>query len=436
MTLGALAAQRRLGVVSAHLNGGGGNAKLVVVLPDGGKITVIDVPSTLDSQSTPIQAGTSPTMDRRRILSLNGAQIASFVILQERKVAFDAVALGTRYQGVTKHIPKYNVVKIESFVDEGDYGKVWAWVYGLVMLHHEQEHIPILFERGSTVPLYLLESGIGKVYPTFGVSKRILESVEDLVFLSRSAFWQGAGTTGWHGSGWILDPRREPFPAQRAYTRNDRVIAAHPLRPPKPKQGTTLYRRWCGSVKRTLEITYFDLGDGNIQTSRHMAAFHKWHNDERVNSAWGERGSLETHREYVETVLEDPNVWPCMLSWDGELMGYVEIVWAKENHVGQHYPNGVVVGDWERGIHVLAGESKFVGSGMSETWIRSLVHYIYLADPRTERVIGEPDCTNKAILAVAKNSGFHTQTFFDFPYKKSAMVLNVRDSFFTQCRLY
>ena len=435
MTVTALAAQRRLGVVSAHLNGGG-NAKLVVVLPDGGKLAVLDVPA--DTQQVGSASATPPTTapHGRQIFLLNGVQIASFVVLGERKVAFDAVALGTRYQGATKHIPKYSVVSFESFVDERDYGKVWAWVYGLVMLHHEQEHIPLLFERG-TVPSYILESGLGKRYPTFGTSERILEGVQDLVFLSRSAFWQGAGTTAWHSSGWLLDPRREPFPAQRAYTRNDKVIASHPLRPPKPKQGTTLYRRWCGSVKRTLEITYFDLGvDGNIPTSRHMAAFHKWHNDERVNSAWGERGSLEMHREYVESVLDDPNVWPCMLSWDGELMGYVEVVWAKENHVGQHYPNGVVVGDWERGIHVLAGESKFVGSGMSETWIRSLVHYIYLADPRTERVIGEPDHTNKAILAVAKNSGFHTQTFFDFPYKRSAMVLNVRDSFFTQCRLY
>ncbi|KAJ3501146.1 hypothetical protein NLJ89_g9471 [Agrocybe chaxingu] len=125
-----------------------------------------------------------------------------------------------------------------------------------------------------------------------------------------------------------------------------------------------------------------------------------------------------------------------MLSWDGELMGYIEIVYTKEDHTAQHYPVDVVPGDWERGIHVLVGESKFLGGGRSEIWIRSLVHYIFLADPRTDRVLGEPDQENTAIIKVALNSGFHIQTIIDFPYKRSAMVLNPREKFFKLCRLW
>ena len=52
-----------------------------------------------------------------------------------------------------------------------------------------------------------------------------------------------------------------------------------------------------------------------------------------------------------------------MLSWNGELMGYVEIVYTKEDHVAMNYPAGVVPGEWERGIHVLVGEDKFLGGG-------------------------------------------------------------------------
>ena len=89
-----------------------------------------------------------------------------------------------------------------------------------------------------------------------------------------------------------------------------------------------------------------------------MIAFHKWHNDERMNTARSERGRLETYREYIEQLIADPHALTCMLGWDRELMGYVEIVYVKENHVAPHYPSG---GDWERGIHVLVGENKFLG---------------------------------------------------------------------------
>lgn len=46
----------------------------------------------------------------------------------------------------------------------------------------------------------------------------------------------------------------------------------------------------------------------------------------------------------------------------------------------------------------------------AEIWVRSLVHYIFLADPRTDRVIGEPSEENAAIIKVADNAGFHLQT--------------------------
>ena len=63
--------------------------------------------------------------------------------------------------------------------------------------------------------------------------------------------------------------------------------------------------------------------------SRHLAAFHRWHNSDHVNRGWGERGPLEKHREYVRTLMADPGVLPVMMSWDGELMGYAELVYVK-----------------------------------------------------------------------------------------------------------
>jgi hypothetical protein len=109
-----------------------------------------------------------------------------------------------------------------------------------------------------------------------------------------------------------------------------------------------------------LEITYFDL-EGVYDGAKALGGGLMHHMI--ANTAWGERGSLETRREYVEQLIADSNVLPCMLSWDGELMGYVEIVFVKEDHVAPHYPSDVVPGDWERGIHGLVGEKRSLGGG-------------------------------------------------------------------------
>lgn len=46
----------------------------------------------------------------------------------------------------------------------------------------------------------------------------------------------------------------------------------------------------------------------------------------------------------------------------------------------------------------------------AEIWIRSLCHYIFLADPRTDRVAGEPSSDNVPIAKASEASGFHTET--------------------------
>ena len=69
--------------------------------------------------------------------------------------------------------------------------------------------------------------------------------------------------------------------------------------------------------------------EGGVQVSRHLATFHRWHNSDHVNRGWGERGPLEKHRKYVEGLLADPGVLPVIMSWDGEFMGYAELVYLK-----------------------------------------------------------------------------------------------------------
>ncbi|KAF5383050.1 hypothetical protein D9615_004949 [Tricholomella constricta] len=372
---------------------------LVLVLPRGGKVTA----------STTTNGNGTFTR-----LRLNKTHILNYHVFPNISLALEMSAVGTRYEGATEHVPSGNLIEISSPDEETGIPKdiavadAWVAIYALFTLYRTNEHIPIRFAsipNGEELSRYLRITGLGRLYQ--GSKKGDL--AKSVMFLSRAAFWQGAGTTGYHDQGWLLSPA-PIFPHIPSFTRSEMVIASHPFRPPKPRAGEVLYRRYCAAVGQTLEFVAFDI-HGNAERdggmSQHMAAFHRWHNDERVNTAWGERGSLETHREYIEGLLVDPGVVPMMMSWDGELMGYIEIVWVKENHAAQYYPGDAVVGDWERGIHVLVGEDKFLGGGRSELWLRSLVHYIFLADARTNRVLGEPKESNIAIVKAAQSAGFH-----------------------------
>lgn len=358
----SIAATRRLLAIHNHTSASQAipehDEGLVVVLPKGGEVTAC---TTADANGTFTQ------------LRLNKTSILNYTIHPRSKVSLELSSIGTTYQGATTHLPKYSVLEFSAPEDTTNASRdvaipdLWAAIYALFTLYHSQEHIPlasIAATNEEKLRRYLLFTGLGRS------GGKEDEFISSLIFLSKAAFWQGAGTTGYHDRGWLLSPR-PVYPSMRSFTRSDMVIASHPLRPPKPLAGEILYRRYCAAVGQTLEIVAFDLHgseerNGVNGISQHLAAFHKWHNDERVNNAWGEHGSLETHRGYIEGLLADPGVVPCMMSWDGELMGYVEIVWVKENHVGQYYPQDVTVGDWERGIHVLVGEDKFLGGGRCE----------------------------------------------------------------------
>jgi hypothetical protein len=85
-------------------------------------------------------------------------------------------------------------------------------------------------------------------------------------------------------------------------------------------------------------------------------------------------------------------------------------------------------------------------SAVAQAWLRSIHHYIFLADPRTEHAVGEPKADNGAIVQISLDSTMHIETVsthavwatrgpdvsqvFDFPYKRSVLTCLPRERFF------
>ncbi|PIL27613.1 hypothetical protein GSI_10765 [Ganoderma sinense ZZ0214-1] len=413
----------------------------VVVLPDDAKVD-IDAP----------QDTSQPTK-----VAIDGAIVAAYRTLP-RTAALVISAVDTPHQNSATHIPKFPVIEVlpPSEVLAGALPTItpadlWGVLNIFHTFYHVQETIPIVFapslQNAPQLTTYLLLSGLArKRHATPGDPAAFAQAhASPELFLLRETFWQGAGTTAaFHTrGGWLRGHAAflaaAPFPYVQSFTRTDLVIAAHPLRPPKPRPGEVVYRKYFPSVGQSLEFVYFDVtGEtvgtepvadaGGVQVSRHLATFHRWHNSDHVNRGWGERGPLEKHRKYVEGLLADPGVLPVIMSWDGEYMGYAELVYLKENHAGAYVPGGVW--DYDRGLHILVGEEKFRGLHRSKAWLTAIHHFLFLSDPRTLRSIGEPKKVNNAVIHVSIESGMNVETWFDFPYKRSVMTWLPRERWF------
>ncbi|KAI5118339.1 hypothetical protein M0805_009142 [Coniferiporia weirii] len=390
-----------------------GEGKEVLVLPDDGRVTV-----------------RGPDTDGATTIAIDSHGVLAYRTLPQ-EAALVLSALGTPFEK-SNPTPKYSVLELSACQGTQDpitIPDLWAAVYALWTLLHTQETIPFILAASispgaaDAISSYLLLSGLARRAPDPTVPE---------LFLLRGAFWQGAGTGPAWGvaRGWL---RRTTdyaaFPSTASFTRSSTVIAAHPLRAPKPPRGAQVYRRFCSPVGRTLSLHVLD-----PESEGDMEAFHRWMNDPRVSSGWGEQGDEEHHRRYVAGVERDPHVLPLIMSWDGERMGYAEIVWIKENHVATFVPTGAQ--DHDRGLHVLVGEDKFRGQVYSQAWFRSVTHYMFLADPRTARIIGEPKRNNPAIIRTSIDAGMHLETSFYFPYKHSVMTCNLRERFFKEDMLH
>lgn len=63
------------------------------------------------------------------------------------------------------------------------------------------------------------------------------------------------------------------------------------------------------------------------------------------------------------------------------------------------------------------------------------MHFLFLDDPRTQYVVGEPKDINSTVVMYDLIHGFGLEKFVDLPHKRSAFVKCNRERFFQLCPL-
>jgi len=158
---------------------------------------------------------------------------------------------------------------------------------------------------------------------------------------------------------------------------------------------------------------------------------HKWHATDRVNTGWRQNMPREAHKKYLEDLEASSDHIPLIAEWNGEAFGYMEIYYAKETSLRNYYD----AGDFDRGFHALVGEEKFRGPHRVRSWMGSLIHMLFLLDPRTMRVVSEPRASNTKMVEYECLCGGHVEKLIDFPHKRAALVFIPRERFFQLCPL-
>lgn len=234
----------------------------------------------------------------------------------------------------------------------------------------------------------------------------------DALRIERGLFWQLPGP-------FLRNASQAGYPQQMVMHASGR---RHPRRGPKPVG--EVYRRFDANLGAWISLRNLDL-------ELDLERFNRWQNSARVAAFWQEEGDLDKHRRYLQELLDDPRVLPLIGCFDDQPFAYYEAYWAKEDRIAPFYD----VGDYDRGIHMLVGEENHRGPHKVASWLSALTHYLFLDDPRTQRVVAEPRADNGRMIGHMQAQGYHKDKEFNFPHKRAALMIQSREVFFDHCSL-
>ncbi|KAK0751379.1 acyl-CoA N-acyltransferase [Schizothecium vesticola] len=317
-----------------------------------------------------------------------------------------------------------------------DLALAWAAVYAL-WLHPDRRDDEVIAVSADSerVGEYMRCTGLGTVSPFSPTTEPQAAAV---YWMHREAFWQGAGAPD--SQHWLrARPEVTAFPgfngtlgvfaSQLGFTRRGNVCAVHPVRPPKPPPGAVVYSRFIVELGQQLQIRHIDAAN-----PAHFATYARWQNSDRVHAAWRERGPDEHHRAYLARQLADPHTMACVFEWDGELAGYTELGWVREDNAACFFGAGcgVVVGEHDQNSHILVGEERFRGGKRYQAVATSIKHCCFLRDPRTGQVIAEPQYDLSHVAIQTKYLPQERKRVFHLPHKTAVLFALQRDRFFQE----
>jgi RimJ/RimL family protein N-acetyltransferase len=157
-------------------------------------------------------------------------------------------------------------------------------------------------------------------------------------------------------------------------------------------------------------------------TEADAATIARWMAQPHVRQWWHQDWPVERWaRELAEQAAGDHST-PCIVSLDGEEIGYVELYRVRHDRLADYYEHDPH--DW--GVHLAIGDDSRIGQGLGRRLLESLTEALLLADPGCGRVVAEPDAGNTASLRAFAAAGFVSEGELQLPEKTALLMVRSR----------
>ncbi|ALV55534.1 ornibactin biosynthesis protein [Burkholderia cenocepacia] len=192
----------------------------------------------------------------------------------------------------------------------------------------------------------------------------------------------------------------------------------HPRRPPAPRGEVYARDLPALGVRFTLR---------GWQPAEDAERLARWFDEPRVRDGWPGAPPAQRGAEDRQPQEADPHVTPLIGCFDGEPFAYFEAFWLKEDALGPH----VAACDYDRGLRMLVGESRWRGPHRVAGWLPSVVHYLFLGDLRTEAVGCAVPAGHTRVADHLARHGFARQRRLALADAQPLWMRTLRETFFS-----
>ncbi|WP_396330466.1 GNAT family N-acetyltransferase [Burkholderia anthina] len=188
----------------------------------------------------------------------------------------------------------------------------------------------------------------------------------------------------------------------------------HPRRPPAPRGD--VYARDLPALGVRFTLRGWQPGEDAARVAR-------WFDEPRVRDGWpGTQPGVDGTAPDA-----DPHLTPLVGCFDGDPFAYFEAFWLKEDPLAPH----VGARDYDRGLRMLVGESRWRGPHCVAGWLPSVVHYLFLDDPRTEALGCAVPAGRARVVDLLAQHGFARQRRLALADAQPLWMHTLRETFFS-----
>lgn len=156
-----------------------------------------------------------------------------------------------------------------------------------------------------------------------------------------------------------------------------------------------------------------------------LPLLYRWMHAEHVIPQWQlNKPELELH-VFFEKMLADDHQRLYLIMIDGQPAGYTEIYECYRDRIARYYD----ADQYDMGIHLLLGETRFLKKGHFRPTISMLAEFIFRSHSRVEKMIIEPDCEVPAFRHAAKDLSLEEKKRIDLPEKTASLLFLRRERF-------